>query len=107
MPGLRAARDGAGLAHLPVYVAQPYIGDGSLVPALTSYMVPLDRWRGVAEQSPALAQDPGLRGLRDRQYRNAGRGLRTGSLLNRRCLTPASHFYNHPVGNKKWTADGP
>lgn len=39
--GLRAARDGLGLAHLPVYVGQPYIGDGSLVPVLANYMVSL------------------------------------------------------------------
>ena len=35
---LRAALDGMGLVHLPVYVARPRIEDGSLVPVLTSYM---------------------------------------------------------------------
>ncbi|MBY5440617.1 LysR family transcriptional regulator [Rhizobium leguminosarum] len=38
--GLRAARDGLGLAHLPVYVAEPHMRTGSLVPVLTSFMVP-------------------------------------------------------------------
>jgi DNA-binding transcriptional LysR family regulator len=38
--GLRAARDGLGLAHLPVYVAEPDMRTGNLVPVLTSFMVP-------------------------------------------------------------------
>ncbi|MEI1249747.1 LysR family transcriptional regulator [Rhizobium aouanii] len=39
--GLRAAQDGLGLAHLPVYAAAPHMGAGTLVPVLTSFMVPL------------------------------------------------------------------
>ncbi|NKM23522.1 LysR substrate-binding domain-containing protein [Rhizobium laguerreae] len=38
--GLRAARDGLGLAHLPVYVAEPHVRAENLVPVLTSFMVP-------------------------------------------------------------------
>lgn len=38
--GLRAAQDGMGLAHLPVYVARPSMETGALVPVLTSFMVP-------------------------------------------------------------------
>ncbi|PDT34917.1 LysR family transcriptional regulator [Rhizobium sp. M10] len=38
--GLRAAQDGLGLAHLPVYVAQPHIRAGNLVPVLTAFMAP-------------------------------------------------------------------
>ncbi|NTF97842.1 LysR family transcriptional regulator [Rhizobium rhizogenes] len=37
--GLRAALDGLGIAHLPVYVAAPHIRAESLVPVLTSCMV--------------------------------------------------------------------
>jgi DNA-binding transcriptional LysR family regulator len=37
--GLRAALDGLGIAHLPVYVAAAHIRGGLLVPVLTSYMV--------------------------------------------------------------------
>ncbi|MBB3656959.1 DNA-binding transcriptional LysR family regulator [Rhizobium sp. BK650] len=37
--GLRAALDGLGIAHLPIYVAAAHIRRGSLVPVLTSYMV--------------------------------------------------------------------
>lgn len=39
--GLRAALDGLGLAHLPVYVAAAHVRAGVLVPVLTSHMVPL------------------------------------------------------------------
>ncbi|MFS2177212.1 LysR family transcriptional regulator [Rhizobium pisi] len=38
--GLRAAQDGLGLAHLPVYVAEPHIRAGTLIPVLTPFMVP-------------------------------------------------------------------
>ncbi|MBB4238434.1 LysR family transcriptional regulator [Rhizobium esperanzae] len=38
--GLRAAQDGLGLAHLPVYVAASHIQAGSLTPVLTGFMVP-------------------------------------------------------------------
>lgn len=38
--GLRAALDGLGLAHLPVYVAEPHIRAGALIPALTAFMTP-------------------------------------------------------------------
>lgn len=38
--GLRAAVDGLGLAHLPVYVARPAIDAGRLQPVLTGDMVP-------------------------------------------------------------------
>ncbi|MGG7576744.1 LysR family transcriptional regulator [Rhizobium sp. Nf11,1] len=38
--GLRAAQDGLGLAHLPVYVAASHMRAGSLIPVLTSFMVP-------------------------------------------------------------------
>lgn len=38
--GLRAAQDGLGLAHLPVYVAASHMRVGSLIPVLTSFMVP-------------------------------------------------------------------
>lgn len=38
--GLRAAVIGLGLAHLPVYVAEPYIASGALVPVLTQFMAP-------------------------------------------------------------------
>ncbi|MDR9803203.1 LysR family transcriptional regulator [Rhizobium hidalgonense] len=38
--GLRAARDGLGLAHLPVYVAEPHIRAGTLTPVLTAFMAP-------------------------------------------------------------------
>ncbi len=39
--GLRAAIDGMGLAHLPVYVARPSVEGGALVPVLTPFMAPL------------------------------------------------------------------
>jgi DNA-binding transcriptional LysR family regulator len=38
--GLRAAIDGLGFAHLPVYVAEPYIRTGALAAVLTSFMTP-------------------------------------------------------------------
>lgn len=38
--GLRAAREGLGIAHLPVYVAQPDIDEGTLVQVLSGFMVP-------------------------------------------------------------------
>jgi DNA-binding transcriptional LysR family regulator len=38
--GLRAALDGLGLAHLPVYVAEPHLRSGALVPVLVEHMVP-------------------------------------------------------------------
>ncbi len=38
--GLRAAVDGLGIAHLPVYVARPLIEAGRLEPLLTDYMQP-------------------------------------------------------------------
>ncbi|MBB2753882.1 UNVERIFIED_ORG: DNA-binding transcriptional LysR family regulator [Rhizobium aethiopicum] len=38
--GLRAAQDGLGLAHLPVYVAEPHIRAGTLIPVLTAFMAP-------------------------------------------------------------------
>ena len=38
--GLRAAKDGLGLSHLPVYVAEPSIRDGTLRPVLTAFMQP-------------------------------------------------------------------
>ncbi|MBP0580047.1 LysR family transcriptional regulator [Labrys sp. LIt4] len=38
--GLRAAKDGLGLSHLPVYVAGPYLREGTLKPVLTSFMRP-------------------------------------------------------------------
>lgn len=38
--GLRAAIDGLGLAHLPVYVARPSIDAGLLRPALSDFMQP-------------------------------------------------------------------
>ncbi|WP_448951339.1 LysR family transcriptional regulator [Labrys neptuniae] len=38
--GLQAARDGLGLAHLPVYVAEASIRVGSLKPVLTAFMQP-------------------------------------------------------------------
>ncbi|PDS99832.1 LysR family transcriptional regulator [Rhizobium sp. S9] len=38
--GLRAAQDGLGLAHLPVYVAASHMRAGRLIPVLTSFMVP-------------------------------------------------------------------
>ncbi|AHG49294.1 LysR family transcriptional regulator (plasmid) [Rhizobium leguminosarum bv. trifolii CB782] len=38
--GLRAARDGLGLAHLPVYVAEPHMRAGTLTPVLTAFMAP-------------------------------------------------------------------
>jgi DNA-binding transcriptional LysR family regulator len=56
--GLRAARDSLGLAHLPVYVAQPYLDDGSLVAVLTTYMVPLGSlalvWPSNRQLSPKI-----------------------------------------------------
>lgn len=56
--GLRAARDGVGLAHLPVYVAQPHIDGGSLVPVLTSHMAPLGSlalvWPSNRQLSPKI-----------------------------------------------------
>lgn len=39
--GLRAAIDGLGLAHLPVYVSEPAIKNKLLQPILTEFMVPL------------------------------------------------------------------
>lgn len=39
--GLRAAVDGLGVAHLPVYVAEEAFQQGLLVPLLTDYMLPL------------------------------------------------------------------
>lgn len=39
--GLRAAIDGLGIAHLPVYVSEPAIKKGLLQPLLTEFMVPL------------------------------------------------------------------
>lgn len=39
--GLRAAIDGLGLAHLPVYIAEPAIKNNLLQPILTEFMVPL------------------------------------------------------------------
>ncbi|TCL03128.1 LysR family transcriptional regulator [Sodalis ligni] len=38
--GLRAAIDGLGLAHLPVYIAEPAIKIGLIQPVLTKFMVP-------------------------------------------------------------------
>ncbi|MDC9812150.1 MULTISPECIES: LysR family transcriptional regulator [Rhizobium] len=38
--GLRAAQDGLGLAHLPVYVAAPHIQASTLTPVLTAFMAP-------------------------------------------------------------------
>ncbi|EJC83344.1 transcriptional regulator [Rhizobium leguminosarum bv. trifolii WSM2297] len=38
--GLRAAQDGLGLAHLPVYVAELHIRAGTLTPVLTAFMAP-------------------------------------------------------------------
>ncbi|RFB81184.1 LysR family transcriptional regulator [Methylovirgula sp. 4M-Z18] len=38
--GLRACLDGLGLAHLPVYVADTHISAGTLIPVLTSFMLP-------------------------------------------------------------------
>lgn len=56
--GLRAARYGLGLAHLPVYVARPHIEDGSLVPVLTAHMVPLGSlalvWPSNRQLSPKI-----------------------------------------------------
>jgi DNA-binding transcriptional LysR family regulator len=56
--GLRAARQGLGIAHLPVYVAQPDIDDGTLVPVLTEFMVPLGSlalvWPSNRQLSPKI-----------------------------------------------------
>ena len=56
--GLRAARYGLGLAHLPVYVARPHMEDGSLVPVLTAHMVPLGSlalvWPSNRQLSPKI-----------------------------------------------------
>lgn len=41
LAGLRAAADGLGLAHLPVYMAEPAFRSGLLQPVLTEFMVPL------------------------------------------------------------------
>lgn len=39
--GLRAAVDGLGVAHLPVYVAEEAFQQGLLIPLLTNFMLPL------------------------------------------------------------------
>ncbi|WP_137132963.1 LysR family transcriptional regulator [Rhizobium sp. FY34] len=56
--GLQAALAGLGLAHLPVYVAEPYIQNGGLIPVLTSFMVPLGSlslvWQSSRQLSPKV-----------------------------------------------------
>ncbi|WP_176538993.1 LysR family transcriptional regulator [Rhizobium sp. J15] len=56
--GLRAARDGLGLAHLPVYVAEPHIRPGTLTPVLTAFMAPFGSlslvWPSNRQLSPKI-----------------------------------------------------
>ncbi|WP_190237549.1 LysR family transcriptional regulator [Rhizobium sp. R634] len=56
--GLRAARDGLGLAHLPVYVAEPHIRAGTLIPVLTAFMAPFGSlslvWPSNRQLSPKI-----------------------------------------------------
>jgi DNA-binding transcriptional LysR family regulator len=56
--GLRAALDGVGLAHLPVYVASTHIQMGALIPVLASFMVPFGSlslvWPSNRRLSPKL-----------------------------------------------------
>ncbi|QND47886.1 LysR family transcriptional regulator [Rhizobium lusitanum] len=56
--GLRAALDGLGLSHLPVYVAEPYIRNGALTPVLTSFMIPFGSlslvWQSNRQLSPKV-----------------------------------------------------
>ncbi|RFB83269.1 LysR family transcriptional regulator [Rhizobium leguminosarum bv. trifolii] len=56
--GLRAAQDGFGLAHLPVYVAEPHIRAGTLIPILTAFMAPFGSlslvWPSNRQLSPKI-----------------------------------------------------
>jgi DNA-binding transcriptional LysR family regulator len=56
--GLRAAFEGLGLSHLPVYVAEPHIRSGGLIPVLTSFMMPLGSlsliWQSNRQLSPKV-----------------------------------------------------
>lgn len=56
--GLRAALDGLGLSHLPVYVAEPYIRNGALTPVLKSFMIPFGSlslvWQSNRQLSPKV-----------------------------------------------------
>jgi DNA-binding transcriptional LysR family regulator len=56
--GLRAALDGMGIAHLPVYVAASHVHAGTLIPVLTSFMVPFGSlsiiWPSSRQLSPKV-----------------------------------------------------
>lgn len=56
--GMRAALDGLGLSHLPVYVAAPYVQTGVLTPVLTSFMMPFGSlslvWQSNRQLSPKV-----------------------------------------------------
>lgn len=70
--GLRAAMDGLGLAHLPVYVALPMIEAGALRPVLTGFMRPFGTlslvWPSNRQLSPKVRAfvDFTIERLRDR-----------------------------------------
>ncbi|OHV18717.1 LysR family transcriptional regulator [Rhizobium sp. RMa-01] len=56
--GLRAAQDGLGLGHLPVYVAEPHTRAGTLTPVLTAFMAPFGSlslvWASNRQLSPKV-----------------------------------------------------
>ena len=56
--GLRATLDGLGISHLPVYVAERYIQNGTLVPVLASFLAPFDSlsvvWQSNRQLSPKV-----------------------------------------------------
>jgi DNA-binding transcriptional LysR family regulator len=56
--GLRAATEGLGLAHLPVYVAEPSLRNGALIPVLASFMTPFGSlslvWQSNRQLSPKV-----------------------------------------------------
>ncbi|RFB88645.1 LysR family transcriptional regulator [Rhizobium leguminosarum bv. trifolii] len=56
--GLRSAQDGLGLAHLPVYVAEPHIRAGTLIPILNAFMAPFGSlslvWPSNRQLSPKI-----------------------------------------------------
>jgi DNA-binding transcriptional LysR family regulator len=56
--GLRAAVEGLGFAHLPVYVAEPYIQNGKLIPVLLPFMMPFGSlslvWQSNSQLSPKV-----------------------------------------------------
>lgn len=56
--GLQAALAGLGLAHLPIYVAEPYLESGRLIAVLPSFMTPFGSlslvWQSSRQLSPKV-----------------------------------------------------